>query len=73
MSTVVAKDWALVVGSQLASIESQIGQIAGMVMQAAIHDQIGVANTAQLGVDALAAQVEVLSDNVAEFRKALRS
>jgi hypothetical protein len=42
----VAKDHALTIGSQLASIEDSIARTMSIVMQAAIHHQPGVLETA---------------------------
>jgi hypothetical protein len=42
-----ARNEALEIGAKLAEMESSIGRIAGMVMQAAIHNQVGVLESAQ--------------------------
>lgn len=67
------KDLALGLGEQLASIEREVGTIAGMVMQAAIYHQPGVADTAQEAADRLDDMATALSVDLRRFRKALRS
>jgi hypothetical protein len=55
-----ARDEALALGAQLADIETRIGQIAGMVMQAAVHHQVGVLVTARGMIDELVPMVNQL-------------
>lgn len=67
------KDLALGLGEQLASIERELGMIAGQVMQAAILGQPAVADAAQQATDRLDDMVTALSVDLRRFRKALRS
>lgn len=69
--SVSPKDQALTIGSQLASIESAVGRIAGMVMQAAIHHQPGVAATAHQEAALLDDMVTALTVDLARFRRTL--
>lgn len=73
MSTAAAKEGALGIGSQLASIESTIGRIMGMTMQAAIHHQPGVAGSAYQEALLLDDMVTALCTDLRRFQKALRS
>jgi hypothetical protein len=69
MSTTEAvKDWALTAGSQLATIEDHVGRCAGMVMQAAIHSQLGILESASREAAELRLAVLRLESQLVDMR-----
>lgn len=66
------KDHALAIGSRLASIESETGRIAGMVMQAAIHEQPGVLDAAINCVEVLRSEVNKLESEIHVMQAVMR-
>lgn len=67
------KDHALTIGSQLASIESNVARCMGMVMQAATHDQPGVLNSAIKEAELIDDQATALIVELRRMRKRMRS
>lgn len=73
MSREAAKDAALSIGSQLATIESNIGRCAGMVMQAAIHSQPSVLTSAIREAEMIDDQVTALIVDIRRMRRAMQA
>jgi hypothetical protein len=67
------KDHALLIGSQLASLEDNIGRCMSMVMQAAIHSQPGVLDAAIKEAELLDDQATALVVDIRRMRKAMRA
>lgn len=67
------KEHALSIGSQLAAIESNVARCMSMVMQAAIHGQSGVLDSAIKEADLIDDQVTALWGDLRRMRKAMRS
>lgn len=67
------KDHALSIGSQLASIESNVARCMAMVMQAAIHGQSGVLESAIKEAELIDDQVTTLWGDLRRMRKAMQS
>ena len=67
------KDHALSIGSQLASIEDNVARCMSMVMQAAIHGQSGVLDSAIKEAELLDDQVTALWADLRKMRKAMRA
>lgn len=67
-----AKDRALAIGAHLADLETKLGQIAGMVMQAAVYNEIGVAETAAGMAEKLRPEISELESLIDLFVSQLR-
>lgn len=67
-----AKNEALVVGGVLADLEADLGAVAGMVMQAAIYSQVGVAETALGLAEELHGKLDHLDDVLGRFHRQLQ-
>lgn len=66
--SIKVKDLALAIGSQLATIEDNVGRCAGMVMQAAIHSQLGVLDSAAREAATLKSEVLRLQDMLVQMQ-----
>ena len=66
------KDHALTIGSQLASLEDSVARCMSMVMQAAIHGQSGVLDSAIKEAELLDDQATALVVDLRRMRKAMR-
>jgi hypothetical protein len=67
------KDHALTIGAQLASIEDSVARCMSMVMQAAIHGQSGVLESAIKEAELIDDQATALVVDLRRMRKAMRS
>ena len=68
MAGVQVKDYALAIGSQLATIEDNIARCMGMVMQAAINSQYGVLESASREAAELHSNVQTLESLIVDMR-----
>lgn len=67
----IVKDHALTIGSQLASIEDNVARCMSMVMQAALHGQSGVLDSALKEAEMLDDQAVALTVEIRRMRKAM--
>jgi hypothetical protein len=70
--SVRVKDHALAIGSQLAMIEDHVARCAGMTMQAAIHNQQGVLESAVREAAELEVEVLRLQDMLVQMQSEMQ-
>jgi acid phosphatase family membrane protein YuiD len=73
MSQSASKELALNIGSQCAGIQSNVARLQAMVMQAAIYQQPGVAESARQEANLLDDMVAALWQDLRRFKKAIEA
>lgn len=69
----VAKEWALTIGSDLASMQSDIARCLSMTMQAASHGQPGVLESATKEAETIREQADTLITSLRNMHKVMTS